>query len=172
MTPPSGVAVSAGSCSTQMSPRNRGQRVWKTQPLGGSAALGISPCELDPRSTVAVDGGRRREQRLRVRVVRAVEDALGRAELHDPTEVEHGDPVGQVADDAQVVRDEEVARGAVALQVGQQVENGRLHRHVERRCGLVAHDDARVAGEGAGDRDALLQATRKAATGACRGDVR
>ena len=32
-----------GSSWTQISPRNRGQRVWKTQPEGGFVALGISP---------------------------------------------------------------------------------------------------------------------------------
>ena len=51
-------------------------------------------------------------ERLRVRVVRPVEDDLGRPELHQPPEVEDGDPVGDVADDAEVVRDEEVARPA------------------------------------------------------------
>ena len=38
----------------------------------------------------------------------------------------------------------------------QQVENGRLHRHVERRQRLVAHDQLRLGRERAGDGDALL----------------
>ena len=36
-------STSGGSCSTQIGPRNRGQRVWKTHPEGGEAALGMSP---------------------------------------------------------------------------------------------------------------------------------
>ena len=35
--------MSGGSSVSQTAPSLRGQRVWKTQPLGGSAALGMSP---------------------------------------------------------------------------------------------------------------------------------
>ena len=42
---PGSTSASGGSWFTQMSPRKRGQRVWKTQPDGGSAADGISPCK-------------------------------------------------------------------------------------------------------------------------------
>ena len=87
----------------------------------------------------------------------AGEDRLGRAELHQPAEVEHGDAVGEVADDAEVVRDEEVADALRRLQLDEQVEDRRLHRHVERRRRLVADDEARLAGERARDRDALLE---------------
>ena len=52
----------------------------------------------------------------------------------------------------------QVARLALGLELGEHVEDRRLHRDVERARRLVAHDDARVAGEGPGDRDALLQA--------------
>jgi hypothetical protein len=36
------------------------------------------------------------------------EHALGGPQLHDPPEVQDGDPVRQVADDAEVVADEQV----------------------------------------------------------------
>ncbi len=54
------------------------------------------------------------------------------------------DPVRDVADDVQVVRDEDVGEAEVALQVLEQVEDLRLHRDVERRDGLVADDQLRV----------------------------
>ena len=47
------------------------------------------------------------------------------------------------------------------LEVGQQVEDRGLHRHVERRGRLVADDDPGIAGERARDRDALLEPARQ-----------
>ena len=47
------------------------------------------------------------------------------------------------------------------LEVGQQVQDRGLDRHVERRGRLVADDDPRVAGERARDRDALLEPARQ-----------
>ena len=101
--------ASGGSVVSQIAPILRGQRVWKTQPLGGSAALGISPSSRIRSRPVVLERRHRRQQRLGVGMVGAAEDALGRPELHQPTEVEHGDPVRDVADDAEVVADEEVS---------------------------------------------------------------
>ena len=94
-------------------------------------------------------------------MVRPAEDGLRAPELHQPAEVEHGDAVGEVADDAEVVRDEEVGDAALRLQLDEQVEDRRLHRHVERRGRLVADDELRVAGERPRDRDALLEPAGK-----------
>ena len=127
--------------------------------VGGARDVALEP---DALALLAVDRRHRREQRLRVRVVRAVEDDLGRAELHQPPEVEHGDAIREVAHDAEVVRDEEVRRVALRLQLDEQVEDRGLHRDVERRGRLVADDEARLAGERAGDRDALLRARPRA----------
>jgi hypothetical protein len=52
--------------------------------------------------------------------------------------------VGDVADDVEVVRDEDVGEVEVALEVLQQVEDLRLHGDVERRDRLVADDQLRV----------------------------
>ena len=68
--------------------------------VGGARDLAVEP---DPLAVGAVDAGDGREQRLGVGVVRAGEHGLGGAELHDPAQVEDGDPVGQVAHDAEVV---------------------------------------------------------------------
>ena len=40
---PGSTSASGGSVTSQIPGMNRGQRVWNTQPDGGSAALGISP---------------------------------------------------------------------------------------------------------------------------------
>ena len=93
---------------SQTAPSFRGQRVWKTQPDGGSAALGISPSSRMRGRSSPSSVGHGGEERLGVRMVRRREDGRGVADLHQPAEVEHGDPVGQVADDPEVVGDEEV----------------------------------------------------------------
>ena len=54
--------------------------------------------------------------------------------------------------------DEQHRRAVLALDVHQQFGDGRLHRDVERRDRLVGDHDLGVAGEGAGDADALLLA--------------
>jgi hypothetical protein len=70
-------------------------------------------------------------------------------------EVHDRDPVGDMADDGEVVRDEEVGEPEVVLEAREQVDDLRLDRHVERRDGLVEDDQGRVEGERAGDADAL-----------------
>ena len=112
---------------------------------------------------VTVDARDRRQQGLGVRVVWSVEHVVGLADLHDAAEVHHRDAIGEVAHHTEVVADEHVTGALLDLQLGQQVEDGGLHRHVERAGRLVAHDDARVAGERAGDGDPLLQAARQLA---------
>ena len=117
--------------------------------------------ERNPLHGLTVDTGDRRQQGLGVRVVGTVEDLLGGAELHDAAEVHHRDPVAEIADHAEVVRDEQVARAVTRLKIGEHVQDRRLHRHVEGTRRLVAHDDPGITGEGAGDGDALLEATRQ-----------
>ena len=76
--------------------------------------------EHDPRALAALGRGldrHRREERLRVRMHRRVVDLLARPDLDDLAEVHHRDPVGDVADDREVVRDEEVREPELALQL-------------------------------------------------------
>ena len=134
-------STSGGSCSSQIVPILRGQRVWKTHPRRRIRRARDVALEPDPLAPAAVDRRHGREQRLGVRVVRAVEDDVGRAELHQPPEVEDGDAVGDVADDAEVVADEEVRDATFRLQLDEQVEDRRLHRDVERARRLVADDE-------------------------------
>ena len=83
----------------------------------------------------------------------------------DLAEVHHHHAVGDVADDVEVVGDEDVGEAELALQVLEQVEDLRLHRDVERRDRLVADDQLRVDGERAGDADALALAARRTRAG-------
>ena len=94
-------------------------------------------------------------------MVRPGEDDLGGAELHQAPEVEDGDPIGHVPHDAEIVGDEEVGDLLLCLEFDEQVEDRSLHRHIQRRRRLVANDELRVAREGAGDREPLLEASRQ-----------
>ena len=111
---PGSTSSSGGSSCTQISPTIRGHRVWKTQPDGGSARSGSRPrggCAPAPRprgwaprkEAPPCTGGVARRKRSRRHLPPQA------AEVHDR------DAVGDVADDAEVVRDEEVARNALSL---------------------------------------------------------
>jgi len=54
--------------------------------------------------------------------------------------------------------DEQVGQIEPLLQLFEQVDDLRLYRHVERRYRLVAHDQLRIDGQGAGHPDALALA--------------
>ena len=93
--------------------------------------------------------------------MRSGKDRLGRAVLHDAAQVEHGDAIGQVAHHSEVVRDEDVGHPLTALQVGEEIEDGCLHRDVEGRGGLVADEHAWRPGERPCDGDSLLESSRE-----------
>ena len=131
---------------------------------GGARDVAFEP---DPLASAAVDRRHRREQRLGVRVVRPLEHDLRRAELHQPAQVEHGDPVRDVAHDAEVVRDEEERDAALRLQLDEEVEDRRLHRDVERRGRLVADDELRRRPRTRARSRRAASARRRAATGFC-----
>jgi hypothetical protein len=78
-----------------------------------------------------------------------------RPDLHHRAEIEHRDAVADGLHHGEVVADEKVGQAELALEVGQQVQHLRLHRHVERRDRFVEDQDARVGGQRPGDADAL-----------------
>src|SRR5215813_7854639 len=103
----------------------------------------------------------RREQCLRVRVQRIAEEFVFRSELDNAAEIHHRDPVADVLDDRQIVCDEKIRQPKLALQVDQQIDYLRLHRDVERRDWLVAHDQLGLRSECTSDAEALPLATRE-----------
>ena len=66
-----------------------------------------------------------------------------------------------MADDAEVVGDEQVGEVELVLEVLEQVDDLRLDRDVERRHRLVGDDQLRLQGERPGDPDALALAARE-----------
>ena len=92
---------------------------------------------------------------------RVLVQVVGRRDLDDLAEVHDDDPRRDVTDDGEVVRDEEIRQVEVALQVLEQVDDLRLDRDVERRDGLVAHDEVGVERERAREPDPLPLAARE-----------
>ena len=83
------------------------------------------------------------------------------AALHDPALVHHRDLLRQGPDQCEVVGDEEEPEVELALQLGEHVDDRRLHRDVERGGDLVADEQLRLGDQRAGDRDALALAARQ-----------
>jgi hypothetical protein len=86
------------------------------------------------------------------------DDVVGGTDFHDPAEIHHGDPVAEVLHDRDVVRDQHQREAELLLEVGQEVENLRLDRDIERTDGFVRDDQARIADQRARDADALALA--------------
>ena len=104
-------------------------------------------------------GNRHRLQQGRsVRVLGIAEQFLGLGQLDHLADVHDRHAVGDVADDAEVVRDEEVREAELFLEVGEEVDDLGLDGHVEGRDGLVGDDKPRVQGQRPGDADALALA--------------
>ncbi|MNG01827.1 hypothetical protein D3C84_848230 [compost metagenome] len=56
---------------------------------------------------------------------------FARTLFDDAPQVHHRYPVGEVFDDREVVADQQIGQAEFALEVLQQVENLRLHRHIQ-----------------------------------------
>ena len=83
------------------------------------------------------------------------EQRTARRELDNSTEIHHRDAVRDVLDDCEVMRNEKIGQAELRLQIDQQVDDLRLHRHVERRDRFVADDHLRLDGKCARDPQAL-----------------
>ena len=136
-------------------------------PFGGAGQLSASAWRSLRRAALrsfiarGIRDRHRREQRLRVVVLRVRVDLLGRPDLDELAAVHHRDPVAHRAHDGEVVRDEEIREPEVVLEVLEQVQDLRLDRDVERRDRLVADDQLRVERERARDPDPLPLAARE-----------
>jgi len=79
----------------------------------------------------------------------------GLAHLYDLAAVEHGYPVADVLNNAEVVADEKVGDTGALLDLLQQREHSRLRCDVKRARRFVANNERRLECQGACDRDAL-----------------
>jgi hypothetical protein len=88
-------------------------------------------------------------------MLRVAVEMVHRATLHLLAEIHHHHAVADVADDVEVVADEDIGQVELRLQVYEQVQHLRLDRFVERGDGLIQDDDARLEGQRSRDVDPL-----------------
>jgi hypothetical protein len=154
-------------------PDPQGDAVHRLHVAGGPAqqALADREPDLEGAGLQQVRGIRRHrvgpalrlrgEEAAGVVVLRPGEDLRHRAGLHDAAGEHDADGVGDALHDAEVVGDEQHRHAEALLEVGQQGQDLRLHRHVEGGGGLVGHQEVRLAGQRHGDHDALALAARE-----------
>src|SRR6266545_3866722 len=97
-------------------------------------------------------------QHPRIRVQRLLEDRGDWAGLDDAPQVHDRHALAEVANDAEIVRDEDEGELAAFLQPLQQQQYLRLDRNVEGRDRLVGNEELGLERERAGDTDALTLA--------------
>jgi len=83
------------------------------------------------------------------------EQVVGRRHFHHFAEVQHDDPVGDVANHRKIVGNEEVREAEPFLQLEHQVDDLRLDVDVESGDRLVGNDEFGIQRDRSGDRDAL-----------------
>ena len=108
---------------------------------------------------VAVNGRRSRQQGLRIRVQRTLEDMALGTHLDCAAQVHHHQVVGHVLHHRQVVRDKHVSGVELILQVHEQVQHLGLDGYVERRGWLIRHQDLGLQDHGPCNRNPLALAT-------------
>ena len=118
----------------------------------GASARRVTPPQTPARRVRPGHGG---DQLPRVSLRGTLEDLVAVAFLDDFAGSHDGHPVGEMPHHAQVMRNEQIGQAMLGLQVGQQVQHLGLDRHVQRRHGLVGHDEARLQRQRARDGDAL-----------------
>ena len=95
------------------------------------------------------------EERLCVGVERVLENIFLGAVLHQVAEVHDAYGIGNVLNNGQVVRNEEITQISLLLQFLEQVDDLRLDGNVQGGYRLVADDEFRVQGKCTRDTDSL-----------------
>lgn len=74
----------------------------------------------------------------RIGVVLMPEDVVSRALFDDAPQIHDCDPVADMADHRQVVGDDEISQSMFGLEIGHQVQDLALNRHIEPAVGSSA----------------------------------
>ena len=76
-------------------------------------------------------------------------------------EIHHRNPIGNMFDHGQIVRDEHIRQPELALQILQQIDHLRLHRYIECRHRFIANDQTGLDRQRPRDTDTLTLTTGK-----------
>src|SRR5664280_488191 len=96
-----------------------------------------------------------RQQTVRVRVTRRLEDLFGRRVLDNLASIRDGDGLCHFSDDGEVVGNDENGHTQFLLQSAHQVQNLRLDGDIERRRGFIRDQELRIRGQCHGYHDPL-----------------
>jgi hypothetical protein len=116
-----------------------------------------------------VESGHRGQQAHRVGHLGRVEDVVEAPPLDEASRIHDGHLVGDVRYDAEVVGDQDDGGVVLHLELGEQLHDLCLDRHVQRRGGLVGDEEGRAVDERHGDHDALPHAAGQLVGIAVRG---
>ena len=152
---------SSGTSVVRQTSCTRWQRGAKRQPAGSAAGSGGSAGNRRGDLARAAHGREGRQQPLRVRMLGPREHLGRRARLDDLPGVHDRDAVAGLGQHRQVVRDQDQGQAELAAQLLEQLEDLRLHHHVERRGRLVGDHELGLAGQRERDHDALAHAARE-----------
>ena len=119
---------------------------------------------IDRRGNFALDGreivgalvelGHLRQQRLRIRMIRALEKLQRRRGLDDAPQIHDDHAVGEVLDHAEIVADEQIREVEVGSELHEEIQHLRLNRDIERGDRFVADQQLGLDGQGTRDADA------------------
>jgi hypothetical protein len=93
-----------------------------------------------------IEVGYRLDQRFRIVVDRTDAHLLRRPLLYDVTVMDDDNPLSEMSNHHDVVRDEEATEGHLALEVDEQVEDPRLYRDVQGAQRFVTDQQTRSGG--------------------------
>src|ERR1700722_1982498 len=91
--------------------------------------------------------GNRSQQHPRIGVVRRRQYIRGSADLTKPTAIHDADAVRQLCDDSKIVGDEQVGQVKLVAEIGEQIDDRRLHGNVERGYRFVADNKSWLSGK-------------------------
>ena len=94
-------------------------------------------------------------------MLRIAEDVLQPARFHDLAVIHHHDLLGDVGDDAQIMRDDQNRHPQFRLQVNDLLQYLGLNCHIQSSGRLVGDQQRRMADQGHGDHRPLAQPAGK-----------
>ena len=106
-----------------------------------------------------IEMGDRLHQPLEVRVFRRVKNIVHGAAFHDSPVIHDDDLLGDIGNDAEIMRDHQHRHAEFVLERAHQFQNLRLYRNVERGRRFVGDKEGRTADQGHGDHRPLAQPT-------------
>ena len=95
------------------------------------------------------------QQHLRIGMFGGVKQIGGRRLFDQTAQIQNTDAVGHVLHHSQVMTDKQISQAELVLQIAHQVQHLGLHRHIQRGCGFVAHNQLGFGCQCAGDANTL-----------------